>query len=355
MPIMRRIPGRRISMPHRLCLLIVVLFAVAAIPAHAADKLWTAEAQTMPRQIVGYATVEPHAVLRLRAGVAGTITNLTAQPGDTVAANAVLGQLSGPSIDTLLAARRAAAARADAALKVAQQEQAIQQQKFAARLTTRSAVDRAAAALSNAQAERDSAHAALSAAEDMASIRAPQVGRVLAVDVYAGQRVGADETVLTLLPANGLWLRATVYGADAAAVITGTLGQFAPVSGEAAIPVKVRAVVGAVQSDGGQIVNLEPIAASPGWADGEAGTVTIDAGTVSGVVVPNRALILDQAKWFVLVHTAKGDVPQAVTPGPSRDGLTLITQGLVPGSTVVVGNAYLEFHRSISEHYQPPD
>lgn len=342
-------------MPYRLRLLMVVLCAVAAMPAHAADKLWTAKAQTMPRQIIGYATVEPHAVLRLRAGVAGTVTNLTAQPGDTVAANAMLGQLTGPSIDTLLAARRAAVARADAAFKVAQQEQAIQQQKFAARLTTRSAVDHAAAALSNAQAERDNAHAALSAAEDIASIRAPRAGRVLTVDAYVGQRVGADETVLTLLPANGLWLRATVYGTDADAVGAGAPGQFAPAAGGVSIPVKVRAVVGAVRSDGGQIVNLEPIAATPGWADGETGTVTIDAGTLSGVVVPNRALVLDQAKWWVLVHTAKGEVPQEVTPGPSRGGLTLITQGLAPGSAVVVDNAYLEFHRGISERYQPPD
>ncbi|MGH6994531.1 MAG: efflux RND transporter periplasmic adaptor subunit [Stellaceae bacterium] len=336
-------------------LLIVVLFAVAAMPAHAADKLWTAEAQTMPRQIVGYATVEPRSVLRLRAGVAGTVANLTAQPGDTVAANAVLGQLTGPSIDTLLAERRAAVTTADAALKVAQQELAIERQKFAARLTTRGAVDHAAATLSNAQAERDSAHAVLSAAEDMASIRAPQAGRVLTVDAYAGQRIGADETVLTLLPANDLWLHATIYGTDADAVSAGTPGQFAPAGGGASIPVKIRTVVGAVRSDGGQIVNLEPTAATPGWEDGETGTVTLDAGPLSGVVVPNRALILDQAKWWVLIHTAKGDVPQQVTPGPSRGGLTLITEGLAPGSTVVVGNAYLEFHRGISEHYQPPD
>jgi len=342
-------------MPRQLCLVIAISLAVAVMPAHAADKLWTAKAQTMPRQIVGYATVEPHAVLRLRAGVAGTITNLTAQPGDTAAANAMLGQLTGPSIDTLLAARRAAVGTADAAFKVAQQELAIQQQKFAARLTTRSAVDHAAAALSNAQAERDSAHAALSAVEDMASIRAPQAGRVLTVDAYVGQRVGADETVLTLLPANGLWLRATVYGTDADAVSAGMPGQFAPVGGGASIPVKVRAVVGTVQSDGGQIVNLEPIAAAPGWADGETGTVAIDAGTLSGVVVPNRALVLDQAKWWVLIHTAKGDVPQQVTPGPSRSGLTLIMVGLAPGSAVVVENAYLEFHHGISERYQPPD
>lgn len=343
------------NLSRRILLVLVALFAVAAMPAHAADKLWTAKAETMPRQIVGYATVEPRSVLRLRAGAAGIVANLTAQPGDTVAANAVLGQLIGPSIDTLLAARRAAATAADAAFKAAQQELAIQNQKFAARLSTRGAVAHAVAALSNAQADRDSAHAALAAAENMASIRAPQAGRVLTVEAYAGQRVDADETVLTLLPANDLWLRATVYGTEADAISAGATGQFAPAGGGAAIPVKVRAVVGALRSDGGRTLSLVPVATAPGWLDGETGTVTLDAGMLSGVAVPTRALILDQAKWFVLLHTAKGDVPQAVTLGPSHGGLTLITAGLAPGSAVVVENAYLDFHRGISEHYQPPD
>ncbi|MDE1902965.1 MAG: efflux RND transporter periplasmic adaptor subunit [Alphaproteobacteria bacterium] len=342
-------------MPRRHSLTIVVLLAIAATPAHAADVLWAAKAQTMPLQVVGYATVEPRSVLRLRAGVAGTIANLTAQPGDPVGANAVLGQLTGPSIDTLLAARRAAVTTADAAFKAAQQELAIERQKFAARLSTRGTVARAVAAMSNAQADRDSAHAALAAAEDMASIRAPQAGRVLTVDAYAGQRISADETVLTLLPENDLWLRATIYGTDADSVSAGATGQFVPAGGGATIPVKVRAVVGALRPDGGRTLNLVSVATAPGWLDGETGTVTLDAGTFSGVAVPTRALILDQTKWWVLVHTPKGDVPQEVALGPSRGGLTLITAGLAPGSAVVVEGAYLEFHRGISERYQPPD
>lgn len=345
-------------MPRRLrfrCLAVLILLAATATVARAADAPWIAKVETMPRQIVGYATVEPRAVLRLRAGVAGIVESLAAQPGDTVAANAVLGRLAGPSIDALLGARRAALAGAEATLKNAQQELAIERQKYAARLSTRGAVARAVAALSNAQANRDSAQAAFTAAQDMATIRAPQAGRVLSVDAFSGERVAAGDTVLTLLPADDLWLRATVYGADADAVRADTPGAFAPAGGGAAIPVKVHAVVGALRPDGGRTVNLVPVATTPGWLDGETGTVTLDAGTVSGVAVPTGALILDQAKWWVLVHTAKGDVKQEVTPGPNRGALTLITHGLAPGSAVVVEHAYLEFHRGIGERYQPPD
>jgi hypothetical protein len=117
----------------------------------------------------------------------------------------------------------------------------------------------------------------------------------------------------------------------------------------------VRTVVGALHQDGGRTVNLAPAGATPDWLDGEYGTVTIDAGTVSGVTVPTGALILDQTSWWVLVRTADGDKPQMVTPGPSHGGLTLIEKGLAPGTAVVTANPYLEFHRGISERYQPLD
>jgi RND family efflux transporter MFP subunit len=335
--------------------LTVLMLLAAVLPARAADAAWIAKAESMPRQIIAYATVEPRSTLRLRAGIAGIVANLAVQPGDAVTAGEALGQLSGPPVDALLSARRAALAGAQATLKSAQQAVTIERQKFAERLTTRGAVARAAAALSNAQANVDSAQAALGAAADMAAIHAPQAGRVLTVDAFSGERVAMGETLLTLLPANDLWLRATVYGADANLVRAGMTGQFAPSDGGRVIPVKVRTVIGALQPNGGRTVNLVSDNPTIDWLDGETGTATLDGGTLNGVVVPTRALILDQAKWWVLVHTAKGDVPQEVTPGPSRGALTLIIHGLAPGRAVVVENAYLEFHRGISEHYQPPD
>jgi membrane fusion protein, heavy metal efflux system len=334
---------------------LVAALALGASPAGAADGLWTARAESMRQQIIAYATVEPRSTLRLRAGVAGIVASLTVQPGDSVRAGETLGRLTGPPVEALLVARRAALTGAEATLKSARQELALERQKFAGRLTTRGAVGRDAAALSNAQASVDATRAALSATEEVAVIRAPRTGRVLSVDAFSGERVAMGETLLTLLPANDLWLRATVYGAAANVVRPGMTGRFAPAGGGPAVPVKVRAVVGALERNGGRTANLVPTEAAIDWLDGETGAVTLDAGTLSGVSVPTRALILDQAKWWLLVHTAKGDVPQEVTPGPSRGAFTLITHGLAPGSAVEVENPYLEFHHGISEHYQPPD
>ena len=35
--------------------------------------------------------------------------------------------------------------------------------------------------------------------------------------------------------------------------------------------------------------------------------------------------------------------------------MTYISRGLKPGEQVVAENAYLEFHRGISQRYTPPD
>lgn len=64
-------------MLRRRCFAFLILLA-AVQPARAADAPWIAKAESMARQIVAYATVEPRSVLRLRAGVAGIVANLTA-------------------------------------------------------------------------------------------------------------------------------------------------------------------------------------------------------------------------------------------------------------------------------------
>jgi hypothetical protein len=55
------------------------------------------------------------------------------------------------------------------------------------------------------------------------------------------------------------------------------------------------------------------------------------------------------------VQTRQGIHQQAVVPGPTHGWETFIEQGLSPGQRIVVDNAYLEFHRGISQRYTPPD
>lgn len=337
------------------CLLLNVGLLLAAGLAQAADtNVVAVQAQIVTSQFEAYAQVEPIAVLPVRAAETGVVTGLKIFPGDAVQAGQKLGEFGGPEIAALLAQDEATVNSARINLINARKTLAIQQEKFAAHLSTRQSVLQAESAAAQAQANLDTAEAKLRALRQLLTVKAPAAGTVLAVNVAAGARVGAGQTIFTLQPADKLWLKAAYYGADAAAVQVGMAGQFTPASGGEAIPVKVSAVFGSLHPDGGESVALVA-ATSSGWLNGESGTVTLNGPAHSLVAVPTRSLILDQGQWWVLVHTAKGNQPQPVTPGPTRGWQTFIERGLAPGAEVVVENAYLEFHRSISQDYQPPD
>ncbi len=276
-------------------------------------------------------------------------------PGQSVEAGAVLGHLRGPAAEAMLARRRSAVAGARGELTAARKTLALECEKLSAQLSTRGNVYRAEAALAGARARLDTARAALLAEKDALTLRAPATGTVLKVEVAAGERVAPAQTILTLQPAGSLWLRAVFYGAEAQKVRVGMTGSFAPAAGGAAIPVTVRTIIGTIGPGGGRAVGLAAARPSPGWRNGEAGPVTLEGEKRTFVAVPTRALVLDAGRWWVLVHTPKGYRRQAVVPGPSRGESTLIAQGLKAGAKVLVENAYLEFHREFSRHYQQQD
>ncbi len=314
-----------------------------------------AQARTVAASLQGFARVEPVALARLRVAQEGMVTGWKVLPGQGVDAGAVLGHLKGPAAEAMIASRRSALVGARGERTAARKTLALEREKLSARLGTRENVYRAEAALAKARARLDTARSALRVAKDALILRAPATGTVLKVEVAAGERVEQGQTILTLQPADSLWLRAVFYGAEAQKVQVGMTGRFAPAAGGAAIPVTVRTVIGATRPDGGRAVGLATARPSPGWQSGEAGTVILEGAKRTFVTVPTRALILDRGQWWVLVRTPKGNRRQAVVPGPSRGTSTLIAQGLKPGAEVVVENAYLEFHRDFSRHYQQPD
>ncbi len=326
-----------------------------ALPVRADSGIMLARARTISSRLEAYAQVEPIAVLKLNAAAEGVVAGLKVLPGEPVEADTVLARLQGPAIEALLTQLRNAVASARAARVAAHRSFTSERQKNAQRLSTRQAVSKARAALAEARARFHNARSRLQAAQATVVLKAPAAGTVLTVNAAQGERVQPGQTILTIQPANALWLTARYYGSAAAAVRVGMSGRFVPAAGGSAIPVKVRSIIGAVGSDGGQPVGLVATVLSPNWRSGEAGTLILKGTPRTLVAVPTRALILDQGRWWVLVHSKGGNRRQAVIPGPSRGDSTLIERGLKPGTEVVVENAYLEFHREFSKHYQPPD
>ena len=338
--------------------------AVSTKPARARSTDATVLVTAVPvtRQLSAYAEVRPIVPVRVRAAEAGAIIATRVLPGATVRAGEALATLGGPEIDALLARRQAAVSGARARSATARHLLAIARERLALDLDTRQAVLVAQSDFATARAQLMAATAALQAARALHTLRAPVNGRVLAIDAADGERVSAGRTVITLFAADQLWVRASYYGADADAIHLGMTGSFRPSAGAAPVPVRVVAVAASLAADGGEVVGLAAVhhdGAPPRrddrWIAGERGIVTIDAGRRSMVAVPTDALVLDQARWFVLVDTSKGIERREVIPGPVHGWQTFVAQGLRAGERVVAQNAYLEFHRDIAAHYTPPD
>lgn len=359
---------------HTAVAAMLILTCVAAHADSLSPPPWTASnasaagtvtvtAQPVARAFPAYGQVQPIAPLPVSAGEPGIVSQVRVLPGSTVKAGEVLATLAGPEIGLLLTQRQGAERSARSRLTTAQRVFVIARRQFSVQLSTRQAVAAAQSAVAAANAAFDTAQSELRVAQDLRTVRAPSTGTVLAVDAAEGERVMAGQTVFTLQTTNRLWLAAVYYGVDAMALRVGMSGQFQPASGGPSLPVKLVAISAAVTPDGGESVGLVALDphGSPGherpapWSNGERGSVTLAGPREELVAVPTRALILDQAHWWVLVQTRQGIHQQAVVPGPTHGWETFIEQGLSPGQRIVVDNAYLEFHRGISQRYTPPD
>ena len=292
-----------------------------------------------------YGQVQPVAVTDVNAVEAGTVSHVVL-PGERVRAGQVLAILAGPQAEALLAQRRSALRAAALRLDADHRE-------LAARLVTRQRV-------AADQAAYDQARGQLQVTLKTLTLRAPADGEVLAVDAADGEQVAAGQAILTLQTGRPR-LKAIYYGSEALAIRVGMRGEFLPDSGKP-VPVRVLTVSRALAADGGEPVWLAPRSTpartareSMAWRSGQWGTVRLTGSTRSMVAVPSRALILDRARWWVLVRTPQGNRRQRVVPGPSRGWTTFIAQGVTSGEHVVVQNAYLEFFHGIARRYTPPN
>ncbi|MGH2927288.1 MAG: efflux RND transporter periplasmic adaptor subunit, partial [Solirubrobacteraceae bacterium] len=290
----------------------------------------------------------------LKAPTPGILADFAVLPGAAVAAGETLARLTGPEVKAAMAKAQAAVESATARLASAQKTLAVLQPQLSAHLSTQQQVAQAKADVADARGALATAKADLEVANWTATIRAPVAGAVLAVNAAPGERVAAGDTLLTLEPANGLWVTAVLYGADAQSVRTGGRGTFTPSNARATIQVEV-ASIAAAPDNGGVTVGMRAVDPKPDWRNGEYGKVALNGAEAHLAAVPTEALILDQGKWWVLVHTAQGDQPVEVIPGPARGWQTLLRRGPAVGTQIVAQNAYLEYHRQISSRYQPPD
>jgi cobalt-zinc-cadmium efflux system membrane fusion protein len=315
----------------------------------------TVKVQTFTPQLAAYGQVEPLQLVPLSAAETGVVEGLRVVPGAHVRAGQPLATLGGPTMQTLLLQCQAEVRSARSALDAAQKSLAIEREQLPSHLTTRQAIQQADSAAAQAQTVYDSAQSKLTSVRQMMTLTAPASGTIIAINSANGQLVSAGQPVVTLQPAVGLWLRADYYGSELTSIHPGMSGTFMPSDGGAPIPVRVCSVSGSLAAGGGESVFLCSVRNNSEWINGESGEVTIDLPKKIFAIVPSRALVLSQGKWWVLVHDRKGEHAQQVEPGPAQGWNTFIKSGLAPGTQVIVNNAYLLFHSNIAEQFQIPD
>lgn len=309
----------------------------------------------MAARIEAYAQVQPIAIVPVKAPAAGIVSDFTVLPGAAVKPGDVLARLTGPEVDAAVVQARAAVASATAKRAAAEKTLHVLRAELSAHLSTAQQIAQAEADLADATGALAAARAAQETASLTTTIRSPVAGTLIARGAATGERVGAGDTLATIEPADQLWVTAVLYGADAAAVQPGQSATFQPASADAPVTVHVVAIVPATGGASGVTIGLRALGAKPSWRAGEYGNVVFTGTEARVVTVPTSALILDQGRWWVLVHTTAGDKPVEVVPGPSRGWQTMLRRGPAAGTEIVAQNAYLEFHRDIASRYQPPD
>lgn len=342
------------------CVLALVLLAFTMTELLAAGQphdigYVTVHACAVTPHLEAYGKIEPSVTLRISFEESGEVTGLKIQPEEQVRAGQELAYLTGSEVRSTILQSQADVRGAHARLTRLQRSLANLRQKSSLNRSTRKAVHRAEIAVAQARMSFEDALSHLRAVRQMMILRAPVNGTVLMLYAMDGEHVGAAMPILSLETPYRLRLTAHYYGSYLAAIRPGMKGMFSPADGRQPIPVRVRAVSALLRAGGGESITMVPADRGSRWVDGEFGTVTWNMPKRMLVAVPTRSLILDRGKWWVLVHTPRGDHPQAVVPGPSRGWQTFLEGGLSPGTKVVVENAYLLFHRNISRHYQPPD
>jgi multidrug efflux pump subunit AcrA (membrane-fusion protein) len=313
-----------------------LILTALALTAQAPIGWVTVRATEQSPVLSGFASVQPGTPVTITALQAGLLASLAVAPGDTVQPGQTIGRLGGPQITAALTTAQGASNVANAAL-------AAERGKFADHLSTKTAVAQAEAAASSARAD-------LAALRAASSLQSPVAGQVQSLAAGPGASLQPGQPVAVVQPAAGTWVKAVLYDPQAVALSHGMAARFIPANGSPAVSVALRGVQGN-QADGGLVLAFS----GAGLLPGEAGTLSLSMSPRPVLLVPSEALVLDDGRWWVMLHDAKGDHAVQVVPGTTEGTETPILSGLKAGDQVIVQDAALLYHRGIATQYQPPD
>ena len=197
---------------------------VPAILEFSATDLIAAEIKPMAPTVQISGTLRPWREATVKAKVAGELQALTVREGDAVKQGQVIGRIDATDYRARLAGAEADVSAAQAALGVAEKNQATQESLLAKNFISRNAYDATAGNRDAAKARLDAARAAADVARKAladTTLTAPIDGVVSARLAQAGERVAVDARIVTVADITRLELAASAPAGDAARLAVG--------------------------------------------------------------------------------------------------------------------------------------
>lgn len=276
------------------------------------------------------------------AGEGGQVVQVLVEPGQWVGAGQVLAIIdrSVQAQEQVSLGAQIRVAEADARLAQANLDRAL---KLVSRgFISRADVDRLTATRDAANARVQVARAQLGQAQARIrrlNIVAPAAGLVLERNVEPGQVVGSGSGVLFRMARGGeIELLARLSEADLAAIGPGVSAQVTPVGSERSFTGQVWQVAPVIDAETRQGTAHVALAYAPELRPGGFASVEISAGTVVAPLLPESAVLSDNAgKSYVYIVGRDNKVQRRpVKTGAITDDGIVITEGLSGTERVVL-------------------
>ncbi len=337
---------------------------LSPVLAHAQQPPPVDVAQPLAREIVEYdfytGRFEAVDRVEIRSRVSGYLDKVAFQDGESVTDGALLFVIDQRTFRAEVARAVANVAAAQADVDLAKLELKRAQTLADRNVGTTQEVDRTTATLSKTQAERAVAEAELRQAElnlEFTEIKAPIDGQMSNRKVDPGNLVvgGANNATLlsTIVSIDPIHFVFTASEADFLRYsrLTGETGRASGLTTR--YPVDLRLmdeeefshdgtldfVDNQIDPNSGTIVARAIFPNSYGFlVPGTFGRVRLaGSGAFEALLIPDEAVIADQARKIVMVVDAEGTVsPRPVTLGSLHKGLRVVKEGLMPDDWVIV-------------------
>ena len=303
-------------------------------------------AGSLSSEIIAQATVTapPEGQAQLTARADGAVVRIMKRLGDPVAAGETVALLESRDAAGFVAARNAAAARANAARAAFAREQRL----FTARITARQDLEAAQAARAEAEAELMRANAAIRAAGVAGggrylAVTSPISGRITEVDTQLGAYVTAGTELFNVADPRHIQIDAAVPSIDAQRIQPGDRA-IVELPGGGTVEAVVRSSTPSLNRESRTAtIVLQPAGVPAGLTQGQALRVRITPLGSAGdrIVVPEDAVQQINGRDVVFAQTERGFQAVPVTVGNRSGGRVEILQGLRPGVVIVTQGAFV--------------